>query len=330
MVDGITSYNYNSYRNQWQNKVTEDTDETDETEETDKTQVWDAVFTDEKENGVSVDDFLNLMVAQLRNQDFMNPVDDTQYVTQLAQFASMQQMQEMATYMKTNYVMSLVGKNVTAAKFTVGGELQKETGAVERITLANNEFAIYVNKKKFTLEQIMEIHNGTVTPGDDPDAPDDSTEGNNPGSLEYLTSLIGKKVTVNRFDEDGEPLNQLAGYVEKISTADGKYQVFIDGEWYPLKDVVEVSEDDSSGVQMNGIHGGSTVTDPDDSGTQTPADPNAPVDGTDPTTPGGSDTENPENPGGEIVENPNGPGHSQTEGGDTGSTDVPNPDEVTQ
>lgn len=106
---------------------------TSETEETESTgQVWDAVFTDDSDNGVSVDDFLNLMVAQLQNQDFMNPVDDTQYVTQLAQFATMQQMQELATYMKTNYVMSLVGKEVTAARFSVSGELQQETGRWKR------------------------------------------------------------------------------------------------------------------------------------------------------------------------------------------------------
>ena len=31
---------------------------------------------------MSVDDFLSLMVAQMTNQDFMNPMDDTQFVTQ--------------------------------------------------------------------------------------------------------------------------------------------------------------------------------------------------------------------------------------------------------
>lgn len=116
-----------------------------------------AVYSD-KSNGVSVDDFLNLMVAQLKNQDFMNPVDDTQYVTQLAQFASMQQMQELAAYMKSNHLLSLVGKEVTAAKFTVSGLLQQETGKVEKISLSNNEYAVYVNGVKFELSQIMEYH----------------------------------------------------------------------------------------------------------------------------------------------------------------------------
>ena len=154
-VDGVSSY-----RSMYAagTASTRESTGTSETEETGGTgQVWDAVFTDDSDNGVSVDDFLNLMVAQLQNQDFMNPVDDTQYVTQLAQFATMQQMQELATYMKTNYVMSLVGKEVTAARFSVSGELQQETGRVEKISLVNNEYAVYVNGKKFSLQQIMEL-----------------------------------------------------------------------------------------------------------------------------------------------------------------------------
>ncbi|MDD4583777.1 MAG: flagellar hook capping FlgD N-terminal domain-containing protein, partial [Eubacteriales bacterium] len=38
-------------------------------------------------NSLSMDDFLALMVAQLSNQDMYNTVDDTQFVTQMAQFS---------------------------------------------------------------------------------------------------------------------------------------------------------------------------------------------------------------------------------------------------
>lgn len=70
--------------------------------------VIDAVFADPSEQDVTMDDFLNLMVAQLRNQDFMNPVDDTQYMAQLAQFTTLQQMQEMAYNSKTTFLTSLI------------------------------------------------------------------------------------------------------------------------------------------------------------------------------------------------------------------------------
>lgn len=219
MIDGIDGAR-SGYRDQLANAF-QNSEKTDSTESAEKpSQKWDAVFTDKKGNSVSVNDFLNLMVAQLRNQDFMNPVDDTQYVTQLAQFATMQQMQEMATYMKTNYVMSLVGKNVTAAKLSVSGELHKETGAVEKISLVNNEYAVYVNGKRFTLEQIMEI--------------------NGSSEEQYMLSLIGKEVTIRQYDEDGEPAGELTGKVERVSSEDGKCRVKVDGTWYPMDDVLEV------------------------------------------------------------------------------------------
>ena len=123
----------------------------------------DAVFADPSEKEISVDSFLQLMVEQLKNQDFLNPVDDTQYLTQMAQFATMQQMQDLAYYSKSNFTMSLVGKDVTVARLSVGGNLEKVTGTVDKISLVDGEYKIYVGGKSYTLDQIMEINNPTRT-----------------------------------------------------------------------------------------------------------------------------------------------------------------------
>ena len=227
MVDSISS----SYRDQWASSLTNDTSSTSGTSST--TNDWNAVFTDEKEKALSVNDFLTLMVSQLKNQDFMDPVDDTQYVTQLAQFATMQQMEELSTYMKTNYVMSLVGKNVTAASISVSGELQKETGPIEKVSLVNNEYSIYVNGKKFSLEKIMEVHDGTSTDTDTDTELD-------PQKSAYLLSLIGKIATVQRRDDDGDVVEKLTGPVEKISTEDNEYKLYVNDAWYPLDDLLVV------------------------------------------------------------------------------------------
>ena len=122
--------------------------------------VYDAVFTDKKDNAtVKPSDFLNLMIAQMRNQDFLNPMDDTQFVTQMAQFSTMQQMMELAEYSKTNYAMSLVGKTVTASRFNVSGGLDTATGVVNRISLLDNEYILYIDghSNGYTLAQIMEV-----------------------------------------------------------------------------------------------------------------------------------------------------------------------------
>lgn len=122
----------------------------------------DAVFEEENKE-VSVDNFLQLMIAQLKNQDFMNPMDDTQYVTQLAQFATMQQMQELAYYNKSNYVMSLIGNDVTVAKLGIGGEVEKQTGPIEKISFYQDEYYIHVGGKAYTLNQLMEVNSKSVS-----------------------------------------------------------------------------------------------------------------------------------------------------------------------
>lgn len=122
---------------------------------------FDAVFTDKKDNStLSQSDFLNLMVAQMQNQDFMNPMDNTQMVEQMVMFSNMQQMQEMTAYSKSNYAMSLIGKTVTASRFTVSGDLDTVTGPVQKVSLVDKEYVIYVGGKKYTMGQIMGVQDG--------------------------------------------------------------------------------------------------------------------------------------------------------------------------
>ncbi len=45
-----------------------------------------------KTNGADQETFLKLLVAQLKNQDPLNPQDPSQFVAQLAQFSSLEQL----------------------------------------------------------------------------------------------------------------------------------------------------------------------------------------------------------------------------------------------
>src|SRR5580700_9619251 len=69
--------------------------------------------------------FLELLTAQLANQNPLQPVDDTQFVTQLAQFTAVQQatqtntelttMSSQLTGISNNDAVGLVGKQVTVS-----------------------------------------------------------------------------------------------------------------------------------------------------------------------------------------------------------------------
>lgn len=124
---------------------------------------YNAVFTDKTDNAaMGPSDFMKLMVAQMQNQDFTNPMDNSQMITQMAQFSNMQQMQEMAAYSKSNYAMSMVGKNVTASRFTTAGELDTTTGPVQKVSMVDNEYILYVGGKKYTLAQVMAVQSGST------------------------------------------------------------------------------------------------------------------------------------------------------------------------
>ena len=69
------------------------------------------------------DDFLKLMVAQMKNQDPMNPADDKDNIAQMAQFSSLEQItnlasatQQLATRMTLTQNVGLLGHDVTYTK----------------------------------------------------------------------------------------------------------------------------------------------------------------------------------------------------------------------
>lgn len=58
------------------------------------------------------DDFLKILVTQLQNQDPTSPMEDTNYIAQLAQFSSLEQMQSLNSSFTFGQAYSLIGKNV--------------------------------------------------------------------------------------------------------------------------------------------------------------------------------------------------------------------------
>lgn len=74
--------------------------------------------------------FLRLLIAQLKNQDPTKPVDPTQYVAQLAQFASVEQsvrtnslLDGLITTSALSQAEGLIGRTVTNADGTISGEI---------------------------------------------------------------------------------------------------------------------------------------------------------------------------------------------------------------
>ncbi|GAL25070.1 flagellar basal-body rod modification protein FlgD [Vibrio variabilis] len=90
-------------------------------------------------------EFITLMVAQIQNQDPLNPLDGTEYVSQLAQFSQVQSTENMSMLMQNSMVLldnmqvlstaGLVGQTV----YVNGNEFELSDGAQKgRVELAHS------------------------------------------------------------------------------------------------------------------------------------------------------------------------------------------------
>ena len=129
-------------------------------------------------------EFLTLMIAQIQNQDPTNPIDGTEYVTQLAQFSQVESLEHMRANQATSMVMmenlaivqsaQLVGKTAMVP----ASDLELDTDPVEgKVYLANavEELSIDILDEHGDVVHTLEL--GSQEPGDvaftiDPEALD--------------------------------------------------------------------------------------------------------------------------------------------------------------
>ncbi|MDE6030113.1 MAG: flagellar hook capping protein, partial [Oscillospiraceae bacterium] len=113
-------------------------------------------FKDANADLVNSETFLNLLVAEMTNQDPLEPTSNTEFITQMAQFSQLQYLQDTSSYSMGNYASSLVGKTVTVSEM-IGGEKVDRTGVVSEVRKAGDEFQIVVDGIGFKLKSVQAI-----------------------------------------------------------------------------------------------------------------------------------------------------------------------------
>ena len=99
------------------------------------------------------DDFLKLLVGQLRHQDPMNPMEDKDFMGQMAQFSQLEQMTNVASTLQNERAFNLIGREVTYTNKETG---ELKTGTVEKVS-------IEAGKTTLTIGGVSGIATDTVT-----------------------------------------------------------------------------------------------------------------------------------------------------------------------
>jgi len=193
------------------------------------------------------DAFLKLLITQLQNQDPTNPMDDRDFIAQMAQFSSLEQMQNMTKAVESllmsqqqtqlmNYT-TFVGKEVKWHEIT--DEVDKDnkpvvnegTGVIQSLKFVDGDAV-------FILEDGKEINPGNISAilgNKETSTGDNSSSTESP--LVQASKLIGKNVTY----KDGE--QDVQGRIVSVSNKDGSIYYELDnGKKLAGKEFTVISE----------------------------------------------------------------------------------------
>ncbi len=106
--------------------------------------------------------FLKLLVAQMKYQDPMEPTDNTEYVSQLAQFSSLEAMNNMSQSVDLQRATGLIGKVVTASKTdSVTGVVTETTGSVQFVSQSGSKTYLTIDGDQYQLDEVSKIWDDT-------------------------------------------------------------------------------------------------------------------------------------------------------------------------
>lgn len=109
------------------------------------------------ESSLDMNDFFVLMAAQLQNQSMYDPVDNSEFIAQMAQFSTLSQMEALTQSFASNYSVSLIGKTVNVQTTDVSGTVSTATGTVDKVNFRSGTAYIVVDGIEYETSAVTQV-----------------------------------------------------------------------------------------------------------------------------------------------------------------------------
>ena len=113
--------------------------------------------TKEKSSTLGKDDFLQLLVAQMKFQDPLEPTSNTEYIAQYATFSEVEQIQNMSKRMDLSRASSLVGQTVQITSTEDNGKETPKMGKVDYVKYENGKAMVSVDEELYSLDDVTYV-----------------------------------------------------------------------------------------------------------------------------------------------------------------------------
>jgi flagellar basal-body rod modification protein FlgD len=178
----------------------------------------------EEKSVLGQDDFLKILVTQLKNQDPLQPMQDREFIAQMATFSSLEQMTKMNSSIQemrgmmlgqaTSYVGKEISYEVNLYDHETGEMTGKEvySGVVTGIENEKGKtYLLTANGHRITLDALLSV----------------VTNPSNP--IAENAYLLGKVVTYGVKDADGN-IEEKTGKITAVTYKEGRIQLILDNE----------------------------------------------------------------------------------------------------
>lgn len=112
-------------------------------------------------SSIDKDAFLQLLVAQMKYQDPLEPTSNTEYISQYATFSELEQMQNMSASLELSRASALVGETVLMKITDSTGRTTSVQGNVDYVVYENNKAYLSINGELYSMDDLDTVADPT-------------------------------------------------------------------------------------------------------------------------------------------------------------------------